>query len=278
MSEPTKPKIDIISVLLSTIGFGGFVYGFSGSEGGFTGIIVVSIIALILFVFRQIRLKEPLLDLRAFKYPMFAVTTVLLIVVMMTLFSTLSLLPFLFQGALGLTVFASGLLLLPGSFVNGLMSPVAGKLFDRFGPRVLVIPATGMVVIIMWFFMQVSMNTSKITFLVLHICLMFALSMIMMPAQTNGLNQLPPRYYPHGIAILNTLSQIAGAIGVAFFIGVMTAGQHRFLEQSSDPSSPAEISEGLVAGINNAFMYGFALACIAFVLALFIKRTQPPKE
>lgn len=278
VSEPTKPKIDIISVLLSTIGFGGFVYGFSGSEGGFTGIIVVSIIALILFVFRQIRLKEPLLDLRAFKYPMFAVTTVLLIVVMMTLFSTLSLLPFLFQGALGLTVFASGLLLLPGSFVNGLMSPVAGKLFDRFGPRVLVIPATGMVVIIMWFFMQVSMNTSKITFLVLHICLMFALSMIMMPAQTNGLNQLPPRYYPHGIAILNTLSQIAGAIGVAFFIGVMTAGQHRFLEQSSDPSSPAEISEGLVAGINNAFMYGFALACIAFVLALFIKRTQPPKE
>lgn len=278
VSEPTKPKIDIISVLLSTIGFGGFVYGFSGSEGGFTGIIVVSIIALILFVFRQMRLKEPLLDLRAFKYPMFAVTTVLLIVVMMTLFSTLSLLPFLFQGALGLTVFASGLLLLPGSFVNGLMSPVAGKLFDRFGPRVLVIPATGMVVIIMWFFMQVSMNTSKMTFLVLHICLMFALSMIMMPAQTNGLNQLPPRYYPHGIAILNTLSQIAGAIGVAFFIGVMTAGQHRFLEQSSDPSSPAEISEGLVAGINNAFMYGFALACIAFVLALFIKRTQPPKE
>lgn len=288
VSKPTKPKVDIISLLLSTIGFGGFVYGFSGLGEGQAGvgwsnprvygIVLVSVIALFLFAIRQLRVKEPLLDLRTFKYPMFAMTTILLIIVMMTLFSTLSLLPFLFQGALGLTVFASGLLLLPGSLLNGLMSPLTGKLFDRFGPRALVIPGTGIVVVIMWFFTQVSINTSKMTFLLLHICLMIALSMIMMPAQTNGLNQLPQRFYPHGTAILNTLSQIAGAIGVAFFIGVMTSGQRRFLEQSSNPSSPSQISEGLVAGVGNAFMFGFVLSCIAFVLALFIQRTRAPKE
>jgi len=291
VSHPTKPKVDLISLLLSTIGFGGFVYGFSGggSRGGghagpnwsdpaVTAIVAVSVVALLLFVIRQLRAKEPLLDLRAFRFPMFAMTTVLLIIVMMTLFSTLSLLPFLFQGALGLTVFASGLLLLPGSLLNGLMSPLTGKLFDRFGPRALVIPGLAIVVVIMWFFMQVSLTTPKTTFLVLHICLMFALSMIMMPAQTNGLNQLPPQYYPHGTAILNTLSQIAGAIGVAFFIGVMSSGQRRFLEQSPDPSSPAQIAEGMVAGVSTAFTYGFILACIAFVLSLFIRRTRASKK
>ncbi len=283
ISQPTKPKVDILSLLLSIIGFGGIVYGFSGSGEGTDwsnprvyGVVAVSVIALIIFVFRQLRLKEPLLDLRAFKYPMFSMTAILLIVVMMTLFSSMSLLPFLFQSALGLTVFASGLLMLPGSLLNGLISPLTGRLFDRFGPKLLIIPGSGMIVIIMWFFTQVTVDTPKATFILLHIGLMIALSMIMMPTQTNGLNQLSQRYYPHGVAILNTLSQIAGAIGVAYFIGVMTSGQRRFLEKSSDPTSSALIAEGLVRGITNAFMIGFGMACFAFVLTLFMKRTSAP--
>lgn len=286
VSTPTKPKVDVLSIILSTIGFGGIVYGFSSSgegHGGWSspqvyGTVLVGAISLLLFVFRQLRVKEPLMDLRAFQFPMFSLTTVLLIIMMMTLFSTMSLLPFLFQGALGLTVFASGLLMLPGSLLNGLISPLTGKLFDKFGPRALVIPGTAFLVIVMWFFTQVSVDTSKTTFLILHICMMVAISMIMMPAQTNGLNQLPPRYYPHGTAILNTLQQVAGAIGVAFFISVMSSGQRRFLEQSADPTSPAQAAEAMVSGVHNAFMFGFGFAILALILALFTKRTQAPKQ
>ncbi|MDF2658711.1 MAG: drug resistance transporter, EmrB/QacA family [Paenibacillus sp.] len=286
VSTPTKPKVDVLSIVLSTLGFGGIVYGFSSSgegHGGWSspqvyGTVLVGAVALLLFVFRQLRVREPLMDLRAFQFPMFSLTTVLLIIMMMTLFSTMSLLPFLFQGALGLTVFASGLLMLPGSLLNGLISPLTGKLFDKFGPRALVIPGTAFLVVIMWFFTQVSVETSKTTFLILHICMMVAISMIMMPAQTNGLNQLPPRYYPHGTAILNTLQQVAGAIGVAFFISVMSSGQRRFLEQSADPTSPAQAAEAMVAGVHNAFMIGFGFAVVALILALFTKRTQAPKQ
>lgn len=284
VSRPTKPKVDVFSIVLSTIGFGGIVYGFSSSGEGSAGwsspqvygTVVIGSISLLLFIFRQLKMKEPLLDLRAFQYPMFALTTVLLIIMMMTMFSTMSLLPFLFQGALGLTVYASGLLMLPGSLLNGLISPVTGKLFDRFGPRALIVPGTAVLVIVMWFFTQVSADTSKTVFLILHMCLMVSISMIMMPAQTNGLNQLPQRYYPHGTAILNTLSQVAGAIGVAFFISLMTSGQRRFLELSSDPSSPAQAAEAVVAGVQNAFFIGFGFAVLAFVLALFTKRAATP--
>lgn len=149
VSQPSKPKVDVLSILLSTIGFGGIVFGFSSSGEGQAGwsspqvygSVLLGAIALLLFVFRQLRMEEPLLDLRAFKYPMFSQTAIMMIIMMMTLFSTMVLLPFLFQGALGMSVYASGLLLLPGSLLNGLVSPVTGKLFDRFGPRALCISA-----------------------------------------------------------------------------------------------------------------------------------------
>jgi len=286
VSKPTKPKVDVLSIVLSTIGFGGIVYGFSNSGEGHAGwsspevygTIAIGALSLLLFALRQLRVKEPLMDLRAFKFPMFALTTALMIIMMMTMFSTIALLPFLFQGALGLTVFASGLLLLPGSLLNGLISPITGKLFDRFGPRALIIPGTAFLLAVMWFFTQVSADTSKSVFLVLHICMMVAISMIMMPAQTNGLNQLPPKYYPHGTAILNTLSQVAGAIGVAFFISLMTSGQNKFLAQSPDPEAPVQKVEALVNGVHDAFVFGFGFAIVAFVLALLIRRSQPAQE
>lgn len=283
VSEPTKPKVDMLSIILSTIGFGGIVYGFSSSGEGWDnlrvyGMIIMGLVALILFVVRQLKLKEPLLDLRAFTYPMFSLTTIILIIMMMTMFSTMSLLPFLFQGALGLTVYATGLIMLPGSLLNGLLSPVTGKLFDRFGPRALIIPGTVILAVVMWFFTQVTADTSKMTFITLHVSMMVSISMIMMPAQTNGLNQLPRRFYPHGTAILNTLSQVAGAIGVAFFISIMTSGQRNSLEQSSNPTDPAQMTEAMVLGVHNAFTIGFGFALLAVFVALFIKRSQTPIE
>lgn len=279
VSEPTKPKVDIVSIILSTIGFGGIVYGFSSSSEGWDkfqvyGLISIGVVALLLFVVRQLKLKEPLLDLRAFKYPMFTLSTILLIIMMMTMFSTMSLLPFLFQGALGLTVYVSGLIMLPGSLLNGLISPVTGKLFDRFGPRALIIPGTAILAIVMWFFTQVTADTSMMTFIILHVSMMISISMIMMPAQTNGLNQLPRHFYPHGTAILNTLSQVAGAIGVAFFISVMTSGQQKYLEQSTNPTDPVQLTTAMVSGVQNAFVIGFGFAVLAFVVALFVKLSK----
>src|SRR5690606_7824241 len=109
VSDITRPRVDILSILLSTIGFGGIVYGFSKagesswSEPIVTWMLVAGGAALLLFIWRQLVVKEPILDLRAFKYPMFALVTVLVLVLMMTLFSTMITLPFFMQNALMLT-------------------------------------------------------------------------------------------------------------------------------------------------------------------------------
>jgi DHA2 family lincomycin resistance protein-like MFS transporter len=286
VTDVSKPKVDIFSIILSTLGFGGIVYGFS-SAGEVNNSwsspevyisLTVGVVALIWFVLLQIKSKEPMLDLRPFKFPMFTLTTILLIIVMMTMFSTMLLLPFLLQGALLFTAFMTGLIMLPGGVLNGLLSPLLGKLFDKYGPRVLVIPGTILLIVIMWLFTTVDLETTKTTFIFLHISIMIAIAMIMMPVQTNGLNVLPRKLYPHGTAILNTLMQVSGAIGVAFFISIMSSGQRAFLEKSPDPTSFDQIASALMSGVEKSFKVGLVFAFVALVVAFFIKRTKAPVE
>lgn len=278
VSEVTKPRVDFFSILLSTIGFGGIVYGFSrAGEHGWSKpeviwMLAVGGIALLLFIWRQLLLKQPVMNLRAFRYPTFALVTVLLFVLMMTLFSSAIMLPMFMQGVLLMTAFKSGLILLPGGIVNGIMAPVSGMLFDKFGPRVLVIPGLSIAVISLWQFTRFNETTNTGFLIAVHICLMIGIALVMMPAQTTGLNSLPSHLHPHGTAILNTLQQVSGAIGTALYISIMSGGQKQYMSTVSDAQAPAQITKGLSAGINNAFWFGVIIALIALVLGLFIPK------
>jgi len=284
VSEVTKPKVDFLSIVLSTIGFGGIVYGFSSAgEHGWSEPQVIWTIAaggvsLLLFVWRQLLLKQPVMDLRAFRYPTFALVAVLLFVLMMTFFSSAIMLPMFMQGVLMVTAFKSGLILLPGGIVNGIMAPVSGKLFDKFGPRVLVIPGLTIAVLSLWQFTRLDEATSTGFLVAVHIALMIGIALVMMPAQTAGLNQLPSHLHPHGTAILNTLQQVSGAIGTALYISIMSGGQKQYLSGASDPQAPAEIAKGLAAGINNAFWFGVIIAIVALVIGLFLRKGKSPEH
>ncbi|WP_168120977.1 MDR family MFS transporter [Paenibacillus sp. HB172176] len=284
VSEVTKPRVDFLSIVLSTIGFGGIVYGFSSAgEHGWSQPEVIWTIAaggitLLLFVWRQLILKQPVMDLRAFKYPTFALVAVLLFVLMMTFFSSAIMLPMFMQGVLLVTAFKSGLILLPGGIINGFMAPVSGKLFDRFGPRILVIPGLVIAVISLWQFTRFDETTSTGFIVTIHIALMIGIALVMMPAQTAGLNQLPNHLHPHGTAILNTLQQVSGAIGTALYISIMSSGQKQYLSSSNDPQAPTAIAKGLASGINNAFWFGVIIALVALVLGLFIRKGKLPEH
>ena len=285
VSVITRPKVDVVSIILSTIGFGGIVFGFSsaGKNGDFSSpdvylSMIAGAVALMLFVWRQLRSESPMLDLRAFKFPMFSISTLLLIIAMMSMFATMMLLPIYLQGPMGLTTLAAGLVLLPGSALNGFLSPITGKLFDKFGPRVLVIPGAALLLVITFMFTRITLETTQSTLILYHVLLMVSISMIMMPTQTNGLNQLPRRYYPHGTAILNTLQQVAGAIGVALFISIMTAGQDRYLAETTESDLAVATANAMTTGVKEAFTVGLVFAGIALLLSFFVKRTTAPVE
>ncbi|MBE9918210.1 multidrug efflux MFS transporter [Paenibacillus donghaensis] len=276
----TKPKVDVLSIILSTLGFGGVVYGFSasGTEGWsdpqvYWSIIIGSL-SLILFAVRQLRISNPILELRTFRFPLFSLSIILLIIVMMAMFSTITLLPMFMQSVLLVTAFQSGLIMLPGSVVNGLMSPVTGKLFDRFGAKVIIIPGLLIVSIAMYLFTGFTLESSNLQIILTHCLLMLGVALVLVPVQTYGLNQITPEYYAHGSAIFSTLQQVAGAIGSALFIATMSARSSSHLAQSSNPNDLTEQLSASVAGYSDTFMLGFIISIIAVTVSLFLRKNK----
>lgn len=289
-------KIDVLSVILSSLGFGGLLYGFSsaGSKGWDSpwvyGTLIVGVISLILFITRQLKMDSPMLEFRIFRHPMFALSASISIVLNMALFSGMILLPMYIQTIRGISPFDSGLLMLPGAILMAIMSPVTGKLFDKFGGRVLVVTGLSITVASTYFFSQLTMELSYGTLVTMFTIRSFGLAMAMMPVMTNGLNSLPARMNPHGTAMNNTLNQISGAIGTALLVTVMSnrAATHgeelakaAMSKATGQPS--AEALEGLknmamLEGINDAFLVATFIAALALILSFFMKRARPAED
>ncbi|MBO2945591.1 DHA2 family efflux MFS transporter permease subunit [Paenibacillus sp. F411] len=301
--ESVAIHLDSLSIALSSIGFGGILYGFSTAGntdlGGWDNIIVyytlaAGFIGLLLFIVRQFKLEKPMLDFRVYRYPMFALSSVISIMMNMAMFSAMLLMPIYLQTIRGISPLDSGLLLLPGAIVMGIMSPITGKLFDKFGAKLLVFTGLAISVVTSYMFSQLTLSTAYSTLIVIYTLRMFGMSMVMMPIMTNGLNQLPMRYTPHGTAMNSTLSQVSGAIGTSLLVTIMTTRTKSYVESMVSeaaaglPAQPtgeqlqqlaAEVTpQATVHGINDSFMVSVVLLLAALLLSLFIKRTSPSKD
>lgn len=274
VTELTKPKIDLLSIVMSTAGFGCVTYGFSQTsvwaqpEG--YGPIAIGSLFLLLLVWRQLKIKEPLINLAVFRHSTFSLVAVLVVLLMMVLFATTTLLPIYMQDVMQLTAFATGLLLIPGCILNGIMMPLSGKLLDKFGPRFVIVPGLFLIALSLWLFAGIDSDTTVGSVLFNHILLFLGMSFVVMPAQTTGLNQLPRHLVPHGTAIYNTLQQIAGGIGIALFVGIMSSGANRYLRHSLDPTAMQEKTHSMVAGLQTVFWIEFILAMLVLALGWFI--------
>ncbi len=286
ITEITKPKIDWISILFSTIGLGATIYGFSHAGESANGFmtptvfipIIIGVIAILLFIFRQFKLEEPLMDLRVFKFPMFSHAVVLFIIIIMMMFASELILPVFMQGPMGLTAAAAGLLLLPGSILNGAMSPFMGALFDKVGPKVMMVPATIILAATMFMFSNLTADTPQWVIIAGFMLIMLSVSATMMPAETNGLNQLPKHLYPHGTAVVSTLQPLAGAIGVSVFIGLLNSRQASYLSSAENPESQAVITDAMVYGVESVYFIIFIIAIIAAVMSFFVYRATPIED
>nr|WP_235779678.1 DHA2 family efflux MFS transporter permease subunit [Sinomonas notoginsengisoli] len=276
-SYSERPALDVLSVALSVPAFGGVVYGLSqlgGTGAGGLGPVVplaVGGVALVAFVLRQIALQRggsPLLDLRAFAYPMYTVATALLMVGMMALFGVVILLPLYLQELRGLDTLGTGLLLLPGGLVMGLLAPTVGKWFDRVGPVPLTVTGTSLITAVLVALSFLAADTSVWLVMGLHSVLSLGLAFLFAPTFTSGLNPLPPQLYSHGSAILSTLQQVAGAAGTALLVAVMAGTAH-----ASSSSMPAV--DSALAGFHAAFLVAAGAGAAAIVLAAFLRNQTP---
>ncbi|SJM38445.1 hypothetical protein A1019T_02437 [Psychrobacter pasteurii] len=167
---------------------------------------------------------------------------------------------------------------MPGCAINGILSPVAGRAYDMYGPKVLLTPGFLIMLFMLWNLSHVTTDTSMYTVVLLHSGLMVGVTFVMMPLQTHGLNALPANLYPDGTALINTLLQISGSIGTALAITIMSASQNSFLKSVSNPSDPAMESISLTAGGQTAFILGIVLAILGVIMSLFMNKPTPKEQ
>ncbi|UJL45060.1 DHA2 family efflux MFS transporter permease subunit [Virgibacillus sp. NKC19-16] len=214
VTQQRETQIDILSILLSTIGFGGILYGFNSIEStgvsGASTIISISIgvLSLGLFVVRQLRLKTPILELRVLKVPLFALVTVISIFSFSLLISIETILPMYVQNAQQLPALHAGLVVTPGALTLALMSLFAGTLYDKYGGTIIAIIGFVLLSIsTLSYHFFLGLNTSLVIVSILFMLAMAGVALINMPIMTAGINALPDALVAHGTAIINTARQ-----------------------------------------------------------------------
>ncbi|WP_036530302.1 MDR family MFS transporter [Nocardia sp. CNY236] len=271
IGEPQAGHIDVVSVALAALGFGGLVFGLSRFESGNFAkpalIVAVGLALIAVFVFRQLSLQRtgtPLLNLQVLRSSAYAKALFLMSVAFMAMLGSMMLLPLYLQNLRGLSPLETGLLVMPGGLAMGLLGPTVGRLFDRFGARVLVIPGTIGITVSLAGFTQISMSMPYWQLLALHILLMLSLAAAFTPVFTLGLGSLPPHLYSHGSSMLSTLQQVAAAFGTALVITVMSA------RSSSIAADGGDIVGAQLDGLRLAFLVTAAVALIMVVMAVLL--------
>ncbi|MCD8787514.1 MDR family MFS transporter [Staphylococcus gallinarum] len=280
-NETKDTKLDKRSVIYSTLGFGLMLYAFSsaGNLGFHNPIVLVSLaISLVIigaFIKRQIRISNPLLNIIVFKNKVFCLTTISSMIVMLSMVGPALLIPLYVQNALGLSALLSGLVIMPGAIINGVMSIFTGKFYDKYGARPLVLTGFTLLTIFTVMLCFLKADTSYTYLIIVYALRMFSVSLLMMPLNTAGINSLSNKNISHGTAISNFGRVTAGSLGTALMVTIMSIGSKNFAPNPSANESQAMIQrQAIAAGVDLSFAVVSVLVFIGLVIACFIKENR----
>lgn len=280
-NETKDTTLDKPSVIFSTLGFGLMLYAFSSAGNlGFSSPIVIialvlGLIIVAVFVTRQIKLDNPLLNMRVFSNKTFTLAAFGSMILFIGIVGPALLIPMYVQTGLGLTAILSGLVILPGAVVNAFMSVYTGKIYDKFGLKVLAVPGFILLIIMTILHCFLTVDTPYWYVVVIYAIRMFAVALIIMPLNTIGVNALEPQNISHGTAIINSLRIIAGAIGTAIMITIMAIVRKNYTAQThSGETKHQMIQHATVIGVDTAFFFTTILLVVGFILTLMINTKQ----
>ncbi|MGM0876212.1 MAG: DHA2 family efflux MFS transporter permease subunit [Bacillota bacterium] len=291
VSEPKKMKLDVLSVIYSSFGFGGILYSFGiAGEQGWGSVSVLStlsigVLSLALFIIRQFTTEQPLIDLKIFKSLEYTLSIIISFFMNGVTYSAMILLPIYLQESRGMSALESGLFLLPGSIVMAIMSPISGRMYDRYGMKWIGIVGAICLVASTAAFTNLTYSTGIILMVIIFMIRSFGATFLIMPLTTTGLNSLRPELHGHGTAMQNTLQAISGAVGTAIMTTIMTTHMNLFVtnevaktgQENTTSKQLSDItSDGLLYGVNSSFKVAASFAVVGLVsmivLAIVIEK------
>lgn len=276
VTEQRESKLDILSVILSVLGFGGILYGFStaGADGWsdkwVITTLIVGITSLLLFVWRQLKIESPILEFKVLRSGIFTLTTVLGTIAFSMMMAIETILPIYTQNMRGISAFHSGLMLLPGAVAMAIMSPIAGMIFDKIGSKLLAFVGLALLTITTFVFSSLNLNTSVAFIVIVYAVRMASVALILMPLTTAGLNALPNRLIAHGTAMNNTFRQVGASMGTAVLISIMSNWG-----KNGKYANPLDAQ---VAGMHTSFIIAAVISLIAVLMVFLLKSDRKTIE
>lgn len=282
--KPAKDiALDMPSLVESCLGFSLFLYGFTNLSGDgwsdlghVTGPIIVGLVIIIMFVCRQLRMETPFLDFRVFKSWDFTVANITIIFTMMAMMGVEMMLPTYLQNVHGMSTLDSGLTLLPGALLMGLISPVSGFLYSKVGVKRLAVAAFVILAAGTIPFSVLTSSTPSIIITLMYTVRMIGIALAIMPLTTAAMDALPVEKATDGTAVNNTTRQLAATVGVALLTSVVQSvitnhKPHLALKTANPLLYASRALNASMEGFRIAFMVGLAFAIIGLVAAFFFK-------
>lgn len=259
-SRGTKPHLDVVGLLLALVAFGSLLYAASiAATVGWTAVstlvwFAVGSVALVGFVLTDLHSsKEPLLDFRLFERPTFLTANLIGYVSVIALFGAEFLMPVYLQNLRGRTSLGSGLILLPLAVTAAIAAPIAGRLYDRIGPRPLVVFGFLVLVVNTWQLSRLTLAT-PITFIMFLLALRgLALGTTVQTTFATALGSVPKLRLARGSALINATRNVVQSIGVAVLATVLASAGGQPL-----------------IGFENAYRLTFYVSLVAVAIALFL--------
>ncbi|WP_159614168.1 DHA2 family efflux MFS transporter permease subunit [Glutamicibacter sp. JC586] len=280
-SNARNIRVDGLSVVLSALAFGFLVYAISSIEHASTNpaltilSFVIGLVSLAIFIKRQLKLTgqvRELLNLSAFSSRGFTFAIIMIMIAFGTLLGSLMIVPLLLESGKGIDSLKIGMMLLPGGVAQAIASPIFGRIYDKHGPRPVLIPGAIMLAAGQWLYTLINAETQLWMFMITHIIFSIGLALLMTGLMSSAMATLDPRLFGHGSAIFNTGQQLGGAIGTTIFVTVMSVISKAKIDAGTDPA------QALFSGAHIAFIIGAVLATIGIVFAVCIKGSAPAQR
>jgi len=293
-------KFDLPGAITAAVGFAGLLYVLSkGNEWGWTSeetilTLVGSLGVLLIFILIELWSPSPLLDLKVFLYPSFTYANIAVVITTIGMFAGLFYIPFFLQSIRGLGAMETGLMMLPGALASGLFMPLSGALYDKFGPKVVMVVGLVLMASMTWMFGTISLDTSLATIVLWNVGRGLAMGLSMMPAQTAAMADLPPQLISRATSVISIIRNVASSFGIAMMTVLLTQRNTLHHERMTDALSPDNLAytgfltdnpvagpsmiashlakQSFVAGIQDVFLLTAAFTLLAVVPSLFLKK------
>jgi len=270
-----EKKFDVISFIISAFSFGGITLavGNIGSDKFMSYQVlvplIIGIIASVIFVWRQLNIKVPFLDIRVLKYKEYTVGAVASFILQLIVMGSALIIPIYVQQVKLKSATISGLVVLPGALTNAIINPLAGKIYDKVGMKLLFIAGSIFLIISNFAIYLLTVKQSIWLVSAINVLRFLAIGIMIMPFYTWAMRDIPKLKASDATALFNSIRFIGSAVGTALFISIMT---------KATESAPSNVENAQMFGINIAFLCMAFLAVVMLIMAIFGCKRIPQKK